>query len=193
MSEAKSNIHTKLLAFQKLQVSIKKDANNPHFRSKYADLAEVISKVRPALNQVGIVLIQAPGETGLTTTLHDAESDTFITAFLPYIGATDAQKLGSNLTYLRRYSLVTMLGLEDDDDDGNKAVAPSPAVPAKAPVAPKPIITVEEAMKRLAEAPSVDELAKVWKALPKALREDVEVEAMKNERKEYLINLEPAD
>lgn len=192
MAEAKqkTSIHSKLLEFQKLGVSIRKDANNPHFKSKYADLSEVIGKVRPALNQVGIILMQNPGEQGLTTVLHDPESDTSITGYLPYIGASDAQKLGSNLTYLRRYSLVTMLGLEDEDDDANKAASPAPAAKPAAPK--KAVITHEQAMQLLAGAPSLQHLQAVWLSLPANLKKDVEIVAMKDERKEYLINNEQA-
>jgi hypothetical protein len=182
------SIYKKLLAFQKLGVSIKKDANNPHFKSKYADLSEVINKVRPALSEVGITLIQASCETGLNTTLYDDKTDTAITGFLPFIGATDPQKLGSNLTYLRRYSLVTMLGLEDDDDDGNTAAVKPPAktVP-KRPV--PPTMSIGEACAHLRASANLDQLKERYKALPKALREDNEVTAMKDELKRILTNL----
>ncbi len=186
-TQSSSNIYTKLLDFQKLGISIKKDANNPHFRSKYADLSEVISKIRPALSQVGITLIQMPGEKGLTTALVDAESGTEITGFLPYLGAVDPQKLGSNLTYLRRYSLVTMLGLEDDDDDGNQATAKSAPVAKKAPA---PSMTPEQAMALLNKATNIDSLKTAFKALPASLQKDVEVVAMKDQLKEQFINEE---
>lgn len=191
--EATSNqgIHAKLLEFQKLQISIKKDANNPHFKSKYADLSEVIGKVRPALNQVGIILIQEPTETGLKTSLIDPDTDTSITGYLPFINASDPQKLGSNITYLRRYSLVTMLGLEDADDDATSATEaqkPAPkAVPPK-----KVVITQQQAMEMLAKAENQEQLKKVWVSLSTALKKDPEVEAMKDERKEFLTNQETA-
>jgi len=173
------SIHKKLLEFQKLGISIKKDAKNPHFRSNYADLAEVIGKVRPALCQVGITLIQAPCETGLNTILHDDETDTAITGFLPFIGASDPQKLGSNLTYLRRYSLVTMLGLEDDDDDGNVA-----STPAKAAVVPA--MTTESAIATLSASKTMNELVGVWEKLPATFKKDPEVIAMKDQKKAEL-------
>ena len=183
MSEAKQtkekiSIHTKLLEFQKLGISIKKDATNPHFKNKYADLGEVISKARPALSQVGITLIQVPGKDGLTTTLHDHESDTAITGYLPYINASDPQKLGSNLTYLRRYSIVTMLGLEDEDDDANNAT--TPAAQKKAPA---PSMTVEQACAKLRTALNMDDLRDIFKSLPATLRKDDEVVALKDELK----------
>lgn len=117
----KPNIYTKLLDFQKLGISIKKGSQNPHFKNKYADINEVLEKVKTPLNDMGILVMQTPVENGLETCLYDTESDTYIKGFLEYTQKSDAQKVGSNITYNRRYSLIAMLGLEDDDDDGNKA------------------------------------------------------------------------
>lgn len=122
-------IHTKLLAFQKLGITLKKEGVNPHFGSSYVTLNEVLDKVKKPLNDVGILILQNPEKDGLRTTLLDTEDDTKIESFMPYVETSTAQKIGSNNTYLRRYALVTMLGLEDEDDDGNKASAPSKPSP----------------------------------------------------------------
>jgi len=116
-------IHKKLLEFQKLGITIKKEEKNPHFKNTYANLNEVLDKVTKPLNDAGIVIIQTPTQDGLQTTLHDTEDDSTVVGFLPFMGAVNPQQVGSNLTYYRRYSLVTMLGLEDEDDDGEKASA----------------------------------------------------------------------
>lgn len=187
VSPGSTSIYGKLLDFQKLNISIKKDMSNPHFRSKYADLSEVINKVRKPLSDCGIVLIQSPTEFGLTTTLHDVASGTEITSFLPFIGASDPQKLGSNLTYLRRYSLVTILGLEDDDDDGNTATAPTQAKSAPKPT-PAPTMTIEEAFVELHKSQNLDQLKTRFMALPASLRKDNEVVALKDELKTKLTN-----
>lgn len=114
-------IYKKLLEFQKLGITIKKGEKNPHFKNNYANLNEVLDKVTAPLNKLGIVIVQTPTQDGLETGLYDTEDDTYIKGFLPFMGVTNPQHVGSNLTYYRRYSLVTMLGLEDEDDDGNKA------------------------------------------------------------------------
>lgn len=115
-------IYKKLLEFQKKNITIKKDGNNPHFKSSYATLNEVMDKIKKPLNDENILILQTPEEKGLRTTLIDLDDDTSVTGFMPYTSeTTTAQKLGSNNTYNRRYSLVTLLGLEDEDDDGNKA------------------------------------------------------------------------
>jgi len=134
-------IYQKLLEFQKKNITIKKDATNPHFRSSYSSLNEVLDKVKGPLNDLGIVIVQRPGTdyyindelknssiiSGLYTELIDVEDDSKVESFTPFISATDMQKLGGAITYARRYSLVTLLGLEDEDDDGNTASAPKVA------------------------------------------------------------------
>lgn len=116
-------ITKKLLEFQKQNVVLTKVGENPHFKSTYATINEVLDKVKKPLNELGIVILQEPTATGLLTRLIDTEDESQVTGFMPYVEVTTAQKLGSCNTYNRRYSLVTMLGLEDVDDDGNVASA----------------------------------------------------------------------
>jgi hypothetical protein len=120
-------IYKKLLDFQKLNVSIKKTSVGGHHKNTYANIDEVLETIKPKLSELGITLLQLPTETGLKTILVDSEDDSMVEGFLPFVGATDAQKIGSNLTYMRRYSLVSMLGLEAEDDDGEGAVDRTPA------------------------------------------------------------------
>lgn len=122
-------IYKKLLEFQKLGISIVKSNVNPHFKNKFADMNEVLGKVTKPLNDLGVVIIQIPTLEGLKTVLYDTESDTSVEGVLEFVQKTDAQKLGSNITYNRRYSLVTLLGLEDADDDAETAVGRTPDLP----------------------------------------------------------------
>jgi hypothetical protein len=127
-------IDKKLLEFQKLGITVEKDAANPFFKSRYTSLNQVLEKIKKPLNDLGIVIIQRGSsqweagkgyvETGLTTELYDTEDGTSITSFVPYVGATDMQKLGSAISYARRYALIALLCLEDADDDGESAIAP---------------------------------------------------------------------
>lgn len=119
--EREKDIHSKLLEFQKLGITIKKGSVNPHFKNAYANINEILDKVKPELTNLGVLLTQLPQADGLKTVLYDTESGTNVEGFLPFIQMADAQKLGSNITYNRRYSLVAMLGLEDEDDDGQNA------------------------------------------------------------------------
>ena len=102
-----------------------KNAANPHFRSKYADLAEVLNTIRPVLSKHGLSVIQAPGFDGTlahVTTILAHESGGYITSVSSCQPAkTDAQGVGSATTYLRRYSASAMAGVAQEDDDGNAA------------------------------------------------------------------------
>lgn len=138
-------IYKKLLEFQKLNISLLKDWNNPHFKSKYVTLNEVLNKVKKPLNDLWIVIVQEPQEQWLKTRLIDTEDETETSSFMPYVECTTAQKLWSNNTYNRRYSLITILGLEDDDDDGNKASE------EKKQATEKPEITIEQLEKQFAK------------------------------------------
>ena len=122
------SITKKLLEFQKMNIAVKKDGSNPHFKSSYATLNEVLDKVKAPLNEMGIVIIQMPEKDGLKTSLYDTEDKSEVTCFMPYVDTTTPQKLVSCNTYNRRVSLVTLLGLEDEDDDGNVASGDKNAV-----------------------------------------------------------------
>jgi hypothetical protein len=166
------NIYKKLLDFQKLGISIKKGSMNPHFKNKYADMNEVLDKIKSPLNEMGIVVLQIPEAEGLKTTLYDTESNTEVSGFLPFVQRADAQKLGSNITYNRRYSLITMLGLEDSDDDGQKASEPE--------------LSLEDIMKKIAAVTSVDDLNRVYKSFSPQMQKDEEVIAKCKEVKNKL-------
>ncbi len=104
-----------------------KDSLNPHFKSRYSDLGAVWDAVRDALRLSELSVIQMPvhsddGRVHLTTRLqHNSGQWIEETASIP-VTKQDAHGYGSGLTYLRRYSLASMLGVVSDDDDGNAAV-----------------------------------------------------------------------
>lgn len=193
METKKTSIYTALLEFQKKGISIKKSSDNPHFKNSYADINEVLEKVRPALSEVGIVLTQTLDPNGLKTILYDTASETQIESYLEFSQKGDPQKLGSNITYYRRYAIVAMLALEAEDDDGNVASTSTPAArPAQRPAAPAapaaPAMTPELAIGRIAQTTSLAQLKSTWDALPSAVQKDPEVAALKEQRKTDLIN-----
>lgn len=131
-------IYEKLLEVQKELGAIKKDSNNPYFKSKYFDINSLLSHVKPVLNKHGIVLTQSlcnlDGKLGLRTSLALAErksegtssgvsnfTEDFISEVAPLPEIIDPQKIGSAITYFRRYALQSLLALEAEDDDGNVA------------------------------------------------------------------------
>lgn len=108
-----------------------KDSNNPYFKSKYADLASVVSASRPALTKNGLSVMQQ-------ITLSDSGQRILITILGhssgQYISSTmnltpikdDIQSLGSAITYMRRYAYCSLVGVvtDDEDDDGEVAMKP---------------------------------------------------------------------
>jgi len=113
-----------------------KSSQNPHFKSRYADLSACVEAVVEALNANGIALTQHTHQTdgGVcveTILLHESgEELSFGKLFVPS-SKNDAQGYGSALTYARRYSLMAACGLAPEDDDGNAASASAPRTPLK--------------------------------------------------------------
>ena len=108
-----------------------KTSSNPHFKSRYADLAACVEAVIDSLNDNGVALIQQTHEceSGViveTTFIH--ESGEIFSAGKLHVPASkqDAQGYGSALTYARRYSLMAACGIAPEDDDGNAATAAPP-------------------------------------------------------------------
>lgn len=125
MSEPQ-NIIAALAAAQRNMGKALKSANNPHFRSKYADLASVMDACLPALNEAGIAVIQPviENEFGRYVATQFLFGEDRLECRIPVIlGKNDMQGLGSALTYARRYGLMALAGIAPEDDDGNAAAA----------------------------------------------------------------------
>jgi len=119
-----NNIYKKLNEFKKLVSKVKKDSTNPFFKSKYATIESVLETIEEPLNKTGLGFYQVVKDMNLETILYDTESDDKLVSSVPLLIANkDMQQLGSALTYARRYGLVALLGLEQEDDDGNLAVS----------------------------------------------------------------------
>ena len=137
----KHTIKTALLEFQKLAVTAKKDGQNPHFRSNYSTLESVIEAVKQG-NQFGLFFTQemtydyVSNDDGsnvvvpvVSTKVMHEHDDTVIESKLPIMLAQanmeNPQKIGSAITYYKRYTLQSVYGLPSEDDDGNVASQPS--------------------------------------------------------------------
>ena len=120
------NIATALVKAQRGFAPALKTSTNPHFRSKYVDLAGCVEAVVDSLNAAGIALIQRTSEdaTGVTVeTVFIHESGEMMECGKLHVPAAkqDPQGYGSALTYARRYSLMAACGIAPEDDDGNAA------------------------------------------------------------------------
>lgn len=139
-SQSIKSIAGALLVFHMKVESIKKDASNPFFKSKYASLSNILENIQVPLSESGLAFSQIPtGEGGLTTILVHAESGEYIMGeYIMKPAKTDPQSLGSAITYQRRYALCAILGLNiEDDDDGNAGSGKNDAPKAKADSQPK--------------------------------------------------------
>lgn len=122
---------------QGAMTSAKKSAVNPHFKSKYADLAEVIDSIRKPLSDNGIAFTQLnttdeSGNVSVTTMLMHESGEFIGSTFSARPQQATVQGYGSTITYLRRYSAMAIAGLASDDDDGQAASMPNASLPAGA-------------------------------------------------------------
>lgn len=107
------------------------NAQNPFFKNRYADMAQIVKASRPALTKHGLSVIQQiltmQDGTMLLASVLAHSSGQFIESRMRIVPPkSDVQTLGSYITYLRRYSYAALVGIvtSDDDDDGEIAVAP---------------------------------------------------------------------
>ncbi|OGJ58296.1 hypothetical protein A2635_05245 [Candidatus Peribacteria bacterium RIFCSPHIGHO2_01_FULL_51_9] len=119
-SESIKTIATALAQFQSEMTAVKKDAKNPFFHSRYADLSSIIEAIRIPLARNSLSFCQFPsGLNGLTTLLMHASGEWIEDTASMTPKDSSPQATGSVLTYLRRYSLSAVLGIAtEDDDDG---------------------------------------------------------------------------
>jgi hypothetical protein len=120
-----------LIAARKEMTAAKKGKDNPFFKSKYADLSSVIQAVKDPLEAHGLTFVQDIENGAVVTVLMHESGETMRLAPFPVMSAKqDAQGVGSGVTYARRYSLQTALGVPAEDDDGNAASQPAKKFPS---------------------------------------------------------------
>ena len=143
------SIYKKLNGFKKLVGKVRKDANNPFHKSKYATIESVLETIEDALSDAGLGFYQSVNDMNLKTVVYDEETNETIESNVPLIiSKQDMQQLGSAITYARRYGLVSMFGLEQEDDDGNMTLQNKPQTQqqyGKQSNEPKEYISLEQA------------------------------------------------
>jgi ERF superfamily len=133
------NILKKIIAVQDAMEPIKKNKTNTHFKNTYFGKDTLLGILDPILKEQGLRLFHPLTDIGgrpamkmLFVDMEDMEEYSFT---FPMPDLQDAQKMGGAMTYYVRYTLVTFLGLESEDDDGNKAgTVSAPKAPVSAPV-----------------------------------------------------------
>lgn len=101
---------------------LSKNAKNPFFKSQYLDLNELLTHVEPLLWENNLLLLQPIQNGYVFSNIHDVETNDIVAqSFIELPDISDPQKLGSAITYFRRYTLKSLLSISEEDDDGNKA------------------------------------------------------------------------
>ena len=129
------NLYKAIHAAQAKFPTVRKNGENPHFKSKYATLDEIWEAVKEPLNAAGIIVVcdvyTHNGERLLTTRAIHAATGEEIACTFPIMAATNSpQAIGSAMTYARRYTLTALLEIvtgDGVDDDGEVATNGAPA------------------------------------------------------------------
>lgn len=124
----------KSLANAKSEIGkMSKDNNNPFFKSKFFDINQLLEHVEPLLFKHNLVVLQPIEDGKVITKIYHAESGDFVSSELDLPQISDPQKVGSAITYYRRYTLASLLAIQAEDDDGNKASQGAPTNNAQQP------------------------------------------------------------
>lgn len=148
-------METAIKALAKAQTEmgrVLKNSENPHLKKKYADLGAVIDACFSALHTNGFAVMQPCGadERGqfVDTILAHASGELFTSRVYLIVDKQDMQRMGSAITYARRYGLLGMAGLAPEDDDGEATKAPRPAQSRPAAVQTSPGADLRDKMIR---------------------------------------------
>jgi hypothetical protein len=117
------SIYKKLFEAKKQIGKITKDSKNPFFKSNYLSLNGLIDAVDEVLEDNGLIMLQPIEDGKVKTQIFDIEEGrtSIIQSEMTLPNIQDPQKLGSAITYFRRYTLQSLLGLQAEDDDGNSS------------------------------------------------------------------------
>lgn len=177
----REELYEALLAFQGLRVAAQKDGKNPHFKSNYSTLESVINAVSYGqqfglcfTQEIDFEVINGEVHQFVRTSLIHAPTGNYRSSRTPILtkDKTDPQKMGSGVSYAKRYGLQSIFGIPSGDDDGNAASArPEPVKseqlsPSKAQTAPAADSSLSQAAgaspltlaQKIANATSLQEL-----------------------------------
>lgn len=148
-SESIKELATALCKAQSEMKFAVKDAANPFFKSRYADLASVIEAVKLPFANNGISFVQGTDfeDTAviIETMLMHSSGEWLSSRLKMQPVKNDPQSVGSAITYGKRYGLQAIAGVPSDDDDGNAATHQSAPTAKPAPAKPMPAKVKEAA------------------------------------------------
>lgn len=160
------NLYTKLQEVKKEIGAISKDSTNPFFKSRYFDINGLLKHTEPLLQKNNLLLLQPIIKGEVFSEIIDVESGESVVSSIPLPQMDDPQKLGSAVTYYRRYTLQSLLGLQAEDDDANSA---------------------SQSVKQKSTKPWVNQNDKIWNA---ALDKGIKLDELKKHYSISKINAE---
>ena len=146
---------------------IVKNETNPFFKSKYCDINALLAEIEPILHAHNLLLLQPIENNTVATKIYDIESGQVIESSMTLPDLQDPQKMGSVVTYYRRYTCVSLLGLQAIDNDGN--LTPPPKTRNVSADIAKGLLQKMKGLKTLAE------LQSTYKALSPELQKNAEI------------------
>ena len=108
-----------------------KDSTNPFFKSKYFDINQLLEHIEPLARKNNLIILQPIIKGFVRTEIHSIDNGEMVFSEIELTGIKDPQKVGSEITYFRRYTLQSLLGVQAEDDDGNKAAQKPKETPKK--------------------------------------------------------------
>lgn len=123
------SVYKKLFEIQTMNLVMTADAENPYYKSKYVSIENIMSTLKPILAEKQLLLYHIVNGGSVATFLIDMETDYGkpegqIVSQFPLDPELNAQQRGAEITYGKRYNIVAMFCLTEEDDDGNAAVTP---------------------------------------------------------------------
>jgi hypothetical protein len=120
------SIYKNLLEVKAEIGKVTKNAKNPHFKNTYADINALLEAVEPILHKHELLLLQPIIDGSVVTQIMSIDKSEVVISELKLPEIIDPQKIGSAITYYRRYTLQSLLGLQAEDDDANLVSAKTP-------------------------------------------------------------------
>tara|TARA_R110001606_G_scaffold25743_1_gene83551 strand:- start:2080 stop:2589 length:510 start_codon:yes stop_codon:yes gene_type:complete len=153
----KNDIYQKLYNVQLEIGVISKDVTNPFYKSKYFDINSLIGQLHPLLKKHGLLLLQPIQNNEVKSIILEINGDGKVESGINLPTIPDPQKLGSAITYFRRYTLQSLLALQAEDDDGNKAITKiKPLLLDNSP-------ELKNAMKGMSSGATIQDIKKVYR------------------------------
>lgn len=122
----KHSLLAKMFAIQNSGLKFKKDGVNPHFKSAYMTLDGIMEVLQPALEKQNLCVGHRIVSGVLLTSVADIESGSTLDSEFK-LPDLDPQKVGSAITYGKRYNLGCLFNITVDEDDDGNATAPKSA------------------------------------------------------------------